>query len=91
MTTYSFKSKDKPATTIYFLNENNKICSADIIEVEGGSMLNTNIFDLRNNALNATSSAPPNVLKLLQKYGDAQIQYIKINRTPVQSGKTKPI
>ena len=88
---YSFKSKDEPVSKIYFLDKNNKICSADIIEVEGGSMLNTNIFDLRNNALNATSSAPPNVLKLLQKYGDAQIQYIKINRTPVQSGIQKAL
>ncbi len=31
---------------------------------------------------------PPNVTKLLSKYGDAPIKYIKINRTPVNSGIT---
>ena len=35
---YSFKSKDEPATDIFFLNEDNKICHASVImEGAGGS------------------------------------------------------
>lgn len=32
---YSFSTKEKPASKIYFLDKNNKVCSADI-EIEGG-------------------------------------------------------
>lgn len=73
---YSFISKDKPATKIYFLNEDNKICSADIImEGEG-------IFDSLMKT--STGSMPANVKALLDKYGDVKINSIKLNRTPVQ-------
>ena len=35
---YSFKSKDEPATDIFFLNEDNKVCHASVImEGAGGS------------------------------------------------------
>jgi hypothetical protein len=37
---YSFKSKDEPATDIFFLNEDNKICHASVImEGAGGSKM----------------------------------------------------
>lgn len=45
-------------------------------------------FFNKNKILNNTGM-PPNVQKLLQKYGDSKIRYIKINRQPVQSGLTK--
>lgn len=34
---------------------------------------------------------PPNLTSLLNKYGNARIQYIKINRTPVQKGMTSAL
>ena len=37
---YSFKSKDEPATDIFFLNEDNKICKASVIMEGGGGSKN---------------------------------------------------
>ncbi len=69
---YSFKSKDKPATKIYYLNEKNNICSADI-EIEGVFLL----FNWLLQSKNAIGSMLPNVKTLLDKYGDAKISNIK--------------
>ena len=40
------------------------------------------------NVMSSTQNMPPNVKTLLAKYGNASIKYIKINRTPVNSGIT---
>jgi hypothetical protein len=75
---YTFHSKHKPASKLYFLNDDNKICSADI-EIEGGLLFNGLL-----QSKNAIGSMPPNVKSLLDKYGDAKISNIKLNKTPVQ-------
>jgi hypothetical protein len=64
---YTFHSKHKPASKLYFLNDDNKICSADI-EIEGGLLFNGLL-----QSKNAIGSMPPNVKSLLDKYGDAKI------------------
>lgn len=38
--------------------------------------------------MDGNGGTPPNVAKLLAKYGNAQIKYIKVNRSPVNAGIT---
>ena len=56
----------------------NKQCKSEYHKMKGGGL-----FDMAQNAFNI-SSMPPNVKNLLDKYGDAKINYIKLNRSPVQ-------